>query len=42
MKSYEELLSDIEEEHLINTDIMIIDMDSIGHCLSRRRGWHYY
>lgn len=31
------ILSDIENEHLINTDIMIIDMDSIGHEENRNK-----
>lgn len=37
----ESILSDIEKEHLINTDIMIIDMDSIGHEGNRNKLWNY-
>ncbi len=37
----ESILSDIEEQHLINTDIMIIDMDSIGHEGNRNKLRNY-
>jgi len=37
----ESVLSDIEKEHLINTDIMIIDMDSIGHEGNRNKLRNY-